>query len=110
MSMWASLEASFTFEKPADERVLDTVAVHMPTGSESGPSARIYEGEVYVTGRMRDTDDTDSPEVLAWFVGLCANWPYATKATLTFDVDSGPRYRYEWADGKLTKLKGILDL
>lgn len=114
MSWWGTLEAAFK----ASNLVTVTSVMHgVPTGSESGPKAELLgtEGpvvfreypEVHVTGRLRDVSDYNSPAVLAWFLQAAR---YAEWATLVWDVDSGPRYRYEWRDNQLTKLKGVLDL
>lgn len=77
--------------------------------AESGPSFRVSDaGVVEVDGRLRDvTDLVDSPQVLAWFT---RHAEYADRATLVWELDSGPRYRYVYENGELTKLKGILDL
>jgi hypothetical protein len=49
----------------------------------------------------------DSFAVVAWFLGVCE---WATTGDLLWDLDNGPRYRYEWRDGTLRKLRGVLDL
>ena len=115
MSQWGTLDATFVI---ADSGMLNAAvirqeiterAIHAPTGSEDGPG--VYEpGEntVYVEGRLRDVSDAeDSPMVLAWFMSHVF---WCSEATLLWELDSGPRYRYEWKDRTLTKLKGVLDL
>jgi len=101
MSQWGTLEARFVgkYINPHDG---------LPNGSESGPTISTHDGAVYVEGRLRDMSDHDSPAVLAWFVQTCTRG-LADEAELTWDVDSGPRYRYEWRDDELRKLRGVLD-
>lgn len=101
MSQWATLEARFVGKYINAE-------YEMPKGSESGPTISTHDGAVYVDGRLRDVSDFDSPAVLAWFVQTC-NDGLADEGDLLWDVDNGPRYRYEWRDGGLRKLRGILD-
>lgn len=102
MSRWATIEADF---HGVPEWV---VREDMPTGSEDGPVVVRSEGNTTVEGRLRDTDDTDSAAVLAWFIRVCSYGP-AEYATLMFDVDGGPRYRWRWLGGVLQRLHGILD-
>lgn len=105
MSTWGTLEAQFA---ASDDLITeDLVMQNVPTGSETGPSCHLIKGTLYVRGRLRDVDDLDSPEVLAWFLSIC-QWNPET-ASLVWDVDDGPRYRYEWRDGGLRKLRGVLD-
>lgn len=104
MSSWGTLEATFNGEH-VDE---DHVRQDLPTGTESGPDVGTYsDGQVYVSGRLRDMTDIDSPAVLAWFCGRCAL--FTDEADLLWEIDSGPRYRYAWSDGALVKLRGLLD-
>lgn len=110
MSIWGTLDAEFhggsEWVKPNIERGLEDRSG--PTGSESGPHVWEYEGAVCVDGRLRDVrDEMDSPAVLAWFTEH-AQW--CDKATLVWEIDSGPRYRYIYEDGVLRKLRGVLDL
>jgi hypothetical protein len=104
MSKWATLEAEFY----GNRRTTD-VREGMPTGSESGPQVIDQDdGSVWVGGRLRDVDDQcDSFRVLAWFVDICR---WADTASLVWDLDEGPRYRYRYYENKLTKLHGVLDL
>jgi hypothetical protein len=108
MSWWGTLEAEFRGGNPSR----DFIAADVPTGSESGPSVSTVDRDgapvVWVEGRLRDVDDTHtSPAVLAWFTAQ-AQW--CDEADLLWELDAGPRYRYEWRDGELRKLKGVLDL
>lgn len=101
MSQWASIDARFVGLNGWN------VEEGMPRGSESGPTVHLLKGgETWVEGRLRDVSDWDAPAALAWFVKLCE---WCDEADLTWDLDSGPRYRYEWRNGTLTKLRGILD-
>lgn len=114
MSQWGTIDATF---KASDGGMLsaDTIRhelerreVLAPTGSEDGPA--VHEGEpgtIWVEGRLRDVTDTEtSPMVLAWFMHH-AQW--CEEAELLWDLDRGPRYRYEWKNGELTRLRGVLD-
>jgi hypothetical protein len=113
VSRWGTLEASFNTRSTLPDA--DTIRAELesrdpiaPTGSEDGPSVHGDKDGIYVQGRLRDVcDDEDSAKVLAWFVRH-ARW--CESATLLWDLDGGPRYRYEWRDGGLRKLKGVLDL
>lgn len=107
MSNWASLDAEFWPTKNPNLLAIANVEENLPKGSETGPSVRKTNGRIYVSGRLRDMNDVDSPGVLAWFV---SNAQWSSKATLELDFDYGPKYRYEWEKGALIKLKGILDL
>jgi hypothetical protein len=108
MSQWGTLEASFVPWEGGATALLASVQDSVPTGSEDGPSVREREGVVYVYGRLRDVSDmADSFAVVAWFLGVCE---WATTGDLLWDLDNGPRYRYEWRDGTLRKLRGVLDL
>jgi hypothetical protein len=110
MSIWGSLDAEF---HGAGGYVKANIELELedrtgPTGSEDGPTLSEHNGAIYVSGRMRDVaDETDSFEVLAWFMRH-AQW--CDKATLEWEIDSGPRYRYVYEGGELRKLKGVLDL
>jgi hypothetical protein len=78
----------------------------MPTGSESGPTIHDLEGETWVEGRLRDVTDWDAPAALAWFLDVCE---WCDEAYLTWDLDRGPKYRYEWRNREVRKLRGVLD-
>lgn len=117
MSQWATLSATFITHSPGTSLAtrirleLERRDRLAPTGSEEGPEVRTYDTDpckVVVTGRLRDmTDFPDSHVVLAWFV-LTAT--HCRSATLLWDIDYGPRYRYELPEnGKLTRLQGVLD-
>jgi hypothetical protein len=103
MSSWATLDAHFEVGAGLDEQI---VREDLPTGSESGPDVYVGMTGWRAKGRLRDVDDNDSPAILAWFLRV-AQW--SDRAELVWDVDDGPRYRYVWRDGELTKLRGILD-
>lgn len=100
MSQWATLDARFVGLRGGD------VTDGMPTGSESGPTVHERKGETWVEGRLRDVNDHDAPAALAWFLRFCQ---WCDEADFMWDLDNGPRYRYEWRDGELTKLRGVLD-
>lgn len=105
MSWWGTLEAEF---KGGPINTAEVVADDAPQGSEHGVSIWDTKGTIHVSGRLRDvTDVEDSAAVLAWFVKH-ARW--SDHASLLWELDNGPRYRYEWHGGELHKLKGILDL
>ena len=119
MSTWGTLHSAFTpglehlggrpvitvegFERELERR--DALA---PTGSEEGTKVRgLEDGSIIVAGRLRDVSDTkDSPMILAWFVH---NARWCERASLMWEVDLGPRYRFEWHDGQLHRLRGVLD-
>lgn len=110
MSTWGTIDAEFRgagdYLKGNIERELEGRTG--PTGSEGGPKVWEFEGAICVDGRLRDVDDIeDSPAVLAWFTRH-ARW--CDEAKLLWEIDGGPRYRYEFKDGALRKLKGVLDL
>jgi hypothetical protein len=107
MSRWGSLDAEFRGSKYVNAEVITD---WLPRGSEGGPEVRqMDEGVVWVEGRLRDVSDQEtSPAVLAWFCKHAAAW--STSGRLTWEIDGGPRYRYEWRDGELHKLRGVLDL
>lgn len=70
-----------------------------------------HKGERYigVTRRLRGVyDQEDSFAVLAWWTSTCIFHVY--HSTLTWELDSGPRYRYVYEQGQITKLRGVLDL
>jgi hypothetical protein len=125
MSQWGSLRARFvkgSVTKPVITAEL--LSRDLPRGSESGPDIYVNsQGEVIVSGRLRDVDDHEhAPQALAWFVKH-ARW--CVYAELLFEIDSGPRYRYAWlaygvdtdilgddwerVGPGLTKLRGVLD-
>lgn len=113
MSRWGTLEAEFEGVK---RWARDTIAHELgdrderaPTGSETGPSVHTSDaGTVDVSGRLRDVSDLEtSPLVLAWFVRYAAA---SDRASLTWEIDDGPRYRYVYEEGELRKLTGVLDL
>lgn len=104
MSQWATLEARFSGEHVGEWLVADG----LPTGSESGPSVSQHDGAWHVDGRLRDVSDLDAPAALAWFARVCEHG-IADEADMMWDLDSGPRYRYEWRAGELRKLRGVLD-
>lgn len=102
MSLWGTIDARFVGGTRAQ------IEQGLPTGSENGPTvSESDDGEIYVHGDLRDVDDSDSPAVLAWFVE--ASRHKVTFATLRWELGNGPRYRYEWRDGELVKLRGVLD-
>lgn len=114
MSCWGTIDATF---KPGDNRSVSVEGLnsefeergfHVPTGSEEGPKARILVGNgIWVEGRLRDVSDLeDSPVVLAWFVRHAL---YCDEATLTWEIDGGPRYQWVCKDGILTRLRGVLE-
>jgi len=104
MSQWGTLDAHFTPGSIGPQK--HDVERDMPTGSESGPAIHESNGGFWVEGRLRDVNDHDSPTVLAWFLRACA---WANSADLTWDLDDGPKYRYEWDGSRLSKLRGVLD-
>jgi hypothetical protein len=104
MSQWGTLEAHFKSGKLGPQKF--EIEHALPTGSETGPTIYENKGGFWVSGRLRDVSDYDSPAVLAWFI-QAAQW--AESGDLTWDIDGGPKYRYEWGDSGLTKLRGILD-
>src|SRR5688572_20435803 len=109
MSRWGTLHATFTGAH-RDVEYVPLAGPGLPTGSESGADVVVDRkaGTVEIVGRLRDVDDeTMSPLVLAWFVAAAQD---CDLATLTWDVDNGPRYRYLWSEWKLSKLTGVLDL
>lgn len=110
MSQWGSLDAEFRGEHVS----LETIAGEFkdreaPTGSEDGPSVSLHDGAVCVDGRLRDvSDEEDSFAVLAWFTKHCY---WADEATLVWDLDRGPKYRYRYTRVEgLERIKGVLDL
>lgn len=112
MSQWGTLEAEF--KRHNGSKMLSVEGVRgrpdwqpLPTGSESGPDVYERDGSVRVSGRLRDVfDHEDSFAVLDWFV---KNARWSESARLLWEIDNGPRYRYEWADGELRRLRGVLD-
>jgi hypothetical protein len=116
MSQRASVEATFEWRDSYSEYALSQIKHHVEGRyTYFGKDVRTYPDTdkkfISVSGRMRDFTDFCSPGLLAWFVDLCTNVLVAPDiAGLTIDIDFGPRYRYTWVDGNLTKLKGILDL
>ena len=101
MSTWGTLSAHF--ESDAPEHLIREA----PTGSEGGPNVhRSDTGEWWVEGRLRDVSDWTSPRVLAWFCEVCE---WVKQADLLWEIDGGPRYRYEARAGEIVKLRGILD-
>lgn len=112
MSIWGEIDAEFVglngWAKKAIKDEMVGRDERAPTGSETGPSVLVHKGDVMVSGRLRDvTDVEDSPLVLAWFTRWACQ---GERATLTWELDHGPRYRYVYEDGELRKLKGVLDL
>jgi hypothetical protein len=100
VSSWATIEATFKSDYSLDMELA-------PRGSEGGLSGpHRLDGVLFFHGRLRDFDDFDSPIALAWF---CGHLALSEKAELLIDIDSGPRYRYVWEDGKLTRLRGVLE-
>lgn len=114
MSQWGGIHAKFTPSHGATRGLADRLRTELeerralaPTGSENGPEVHEVNESVSVYGRLRDVNDSeDSAMVLAWFVHH-ARW--CSWADLTWELDSGPRYRFEWRNGTLTRLKGVLD-
>lgn len=116
MSWWGSIEANFTARDEDDAkniaaciaREIEEREPGAPTGSERGPLVMQSGNGIAVEGNLRDVDDAqDSPLVLAWFMQH-ARW--LDEAYLMWDLGStGPRYRWEWRNGELIKLKGVLD-
>jgi len=111
MSTWGEIDATFKGLDDFDHNELgheiNERDPRAPTGSESGPVVSNVQGYTYVSGRLRDVrDDEDSPLVLAWFVRYAR---LADSASMTWEIDDGPRYRYVYTDGELRKLKGVLD-
>lgn len=116
MSTWGTIDAHFTGD-------LGLIAEHavkrVPTGSESGPKVEHIDADEAarysslsegwkVSGRLRDVSDLEhSPAVLAWFTAVCS-WS-ASEADLLWEIDGGPRYRYQWRDGELRRLRGVLE-
>lgn len=124
MSSWGQIDAEFYNDDDGmrarlTENLTRSVEERdggCPTGSESGPNVYnrgVDSGtkSVWVEGSLRGMDDTDSPSVLAWFVETCKDvYSPAYYATLTWEITEGPRYRFQWQEGKLTRLKGMLDV
>jgi hypothetical protein len=104
MSVWGTLDARFSGGH-IDRHWIET---DLPTGSETGPHIHENRDGWWVDGRLRDVSDLTSPSVLAWFVRVC-DMGMPDEAALMWEIDRGPRYRYEWRDGTLHKLRGILD-
>jgi hypothetical protein len=103
MSSWGILDARFA---PA----FDYKPTNIPTGSESGPTAYKDQSNEnwYVCGHLRDVYDVpDSIAILAWFVDQASS--NCNEADLMWEIVGGPRYRYEWRDNRLTKIRGVLD-
>jgi hypothetical protein len=100
---WTHLSA--TFEGLAED---DHMVDEHPTGSETGPTVYKSGKNLCVDGSLRDFDDHDAPSALAWFLRVC-DLHVPRSASLTIDVGDGPRYRYRWTNGQLTKLRGVLD-
>jgi hypothetical protein len=62
-----------------------------------------------VEGRLRDVDDfTTSPAVLSWFTNACDHM-LCSQASLMWEIDRGPRYRFEANGLTLTRVRGVLD-
>lgn len=108
MSIWGSIDASFE----GDQLQLseDDLRRGMPTGSEEGPRAHVDGHNVWVDGRLRDvTDMADSPAVLAWFASVCEGFGRVDHAELMWEIDGGPRYRWQFDSNGLRRLRGVLD-
>ncbi len=121
MSWWGTLDAYFL--DCASPFVHATALLEgCPQGTEYGLIAREEGEKTYsVSGRLRDVnDERDSTRALAWFTDQIEQL-LPREASLTFELDgtpgeklanvpvAGPRYRYVWQDGELTRLKGVLD-
>lgn len=124
MSQWSGLSAEFHLRpeetEESGQKILNHICHGSPTGSEiardspDGFDCYEYEGRRSIwldERRLRDYGDPDTPGALAWFAKACLTWdPEITSASMTIDVDSGPRYRFEWTREKgLIKLRGVLD-
>jgi hypothetical protein len=110
VSQWGSIDAEFRGEHVSLELIAGEFEDReAPTGSEDGPAISEHGGTVYVDGRLRDvSDEEDSFAVLAWFTKHC-HW--ADEATLLWDLDRGPKYRYRYTrEGGMERTKGVLDL
>lgn len=105
MSQWASISGTFNGTELSKEGLSHLA----PRGSEGGLEIHIDDDRkrAYFDGRLRDFSDLDSPTALAWFLHHADMYGYS--GTLTIDIDSGPRYRYEWTGSQLIKLRGVLD-
>jgi len=107
MSTWGTLDAEFHFGVPRD---IAYAIEGVPTGSETGPNIGVLDdgARTWVEGRLRDVDDIQSPIVLGWFAKVCI-MTHPARATLLWEIDRGPRYRYEWDGHQIIKLRGVLD-
>jgi len=120
MSAWGGVDARFTFQKDHHEFWTDghakMIMSQFPGGSEwekdELPEKYTYEDgdtQLLLRGRMRDVEDHNhAARMLGWFVFVCDLYWFPS-AEIEWEYDGGPRYRYEWHKGTLTKLRGVLD-
>lgn len=102
MSYWGTLEARFKWGASRSD-----VTSGMPTGSEGGADfITDIDGYDLISGRLRDVNDMDSFAVVAWFAKHCI---WSVEASLMWELDDGPRYRFEWDGVHLRRLRGLLD-
>lgn len=124
MSQWASLSAQFRgdYLRPSDI-TSPTGGVPMPRGSE-GPldveirgvehaeSADEWHGAVFVRGRLRDfIEMPDAYVALAWFATACvASNAIIAHMDLRFDGGAAYRLAYDYAERRVRRVRGVLDL